>query len=173
MLGAEAYLYKMAPVARIQIAPPLKYLKLCIISFGFGFMDIIFLIYTYVKFNRKVSILKCWYPNEPNQPNYAKPNGAHGTCPACHTLDTPLVRWVPCHSGIVRPQVADGRDGLQIWRVKGRNYPCNRPWRPIWLWDVEAPMFYLDNRLTGGGEVVSLMRRPPFTPRNIPGTHFC
>jgi hypothetical protein len=26
----EAYLYKMAPVARIQIAPPLKYLKLCL-----------------------------------------------------------------------------------------------------------------------------------------------
>jgi hypothetical protein len=24
-----------------------------------------------------------------------------------------------------------------------------------------------------GGEVVSLMRRPPFTPRKIPGTHFC
>jgi hypothetical protein len=20
-------------------------------------------------------------------------------------------------------------------------YPCNRPWRPIWLWDVEAPIF--------------------------------
>jgi hypothetical protein len=27
---SEAYLYKMAPVARIQIAPPLKYLKLCL-----------------------------------------------------------------------------------------------------------------------------------------------
>jgi hypothetical protein len=27
---AEAYLYKMAPVARIQIAPPLNYLKLCL-----------------------------------------------------------------------------------------------------------------------------------------------
>jgi hypothetical protein len=28
----------------------------------------------------------------------------------------------------------------------------------------------LDNRLTDGGEVVSLTRRPPFTPRKIPGT---
>jgi hypothetical protein len=28
------------------------------------------------------------------------------------------------------------------------------------------------NRLTDGGEV-SLTRRPPFTPRKIPGTHFC
>jgi hypothetical protein len=32
---------------------------------------------------------------------------------------------------------------------------------------------FLDNWLTVGSEVVSLMRRPPFTPRKIPGTHFC
>jgi hypothetical protein len=32
---------------------------------------------------------------------------------------------------------------------------------------------FLDNRLTDAGEVVSLTRRPPFTPRKIPGTHFC
>jgi hypothetical protein len=31
---------------------------------------------------------------------------------------------------------------------------------------------FLDNQLTDGGEVVSLTRRPPFIPRNIPGTHF-
>jgi hypothetical protein len=30
---------------------------------------------------------------------------------------------------------------------------------------------FLDNRLTDGGEVVSLTRRPPFTPRKIRGTH--
>jgi hypothetical protein len=53
------------------------------------------------------------------------------------------------------------------------SYPCNKPWRPIGLWDVEAPIFSLDNRLTDGDEVVSLTRRPPFTPRKIPGTHFC
>jgi hypothetical protein len=29
---------------------------------------------------------------------------------------------------------------------------------------------FLDNRLTDGGEVVSLMRWPSFTPREIPGT---
>jgi hypothetical protein len=28
----------------------------------------------------------------------------------------------------------------------------------------------LDNRLTDGGEGVSLTRRPPLTPRKIPGT---
>jgi hypothetical protein len=32
---------------------------------------------------------------------------------------------------------------------------------------------FLDNRLTDGGEVLSLMRRPPFISRNLPGTHFC
>jgi hypothetical protein len=32
---------------------------------------------------------------------------------------------------------------------------------------------FLDSRLTDGGEVVSLTRRPPFTARKIPGTHFC
>jgi hypothetical protein len=30
-----------------------------------------------------------------------------------------------------------------------------------------------DNRLTDGCEVVSPTRRPPSTPRKIPGTHFC
>jgi hypothetical protein len=32
---------------------------------------------------------------------------------------------------------------------------------------------FLDNRLTDGGEVVSLTRRPHVIPRKIPGTHFC
>jgi hypothetical protein len=27
------------------------------------------------------------------------------------------IKWVPCHHGMARPQVADGGDGLQIWRV--------------------------------------------------------
>jgi hypothetical protein len=27
------------------------------------------------------------------------------------------VRWVPCHHGMARPQVADGVDALRIWRV--------------------------------------------------------
>jgi hypothetical protein len=32
---------------------------------------------------------------------------------------------------------------------------------------------YLDNRLKDGGKGVSLTHRAPFTPRKIPGTHFC
>jgi hypothetical protein len=27
------------------------------------------------------------------------------------------VRWLPCHHGIARPQVADGEDTLQAWRI--------------------------------------------------------
>jgi hypothetical protein len=27
------------------------------------------------------------------------------------------VRWVPRHQGMARPQVADGGDALQVWRV--------------------------------------------------------
>jgi hypothetical protein len=27
------------------------------------------------------------------------------------------VMWAPCHHDMARPQVADGGDGLQIWRV--------------------------------------------------------
>jgi hypothetical protein len=32
---------------------------------------------------------------------------------------------------------------------------------------------FLDNRLTDGGEVVILTRRPRFTPGRSSGTHFC
>jgi hypothetical protein len=34
-------------------------------------------------------------------------------------------------------------------------------------------LHFLDNPLTDGGKVVSVTRRPPLTPRNIPGIHFC
>jgi hypothetical protein len=32
---------------------------------------------------------------------------------------------------------------------------------------------FLDNGLKDGGEVVIPTRRPPFTPRKIPGINFC
>jgi hypothetical protein len=37
------------------------------------------------------------------------------TTPSC--LSKIRVRWVPCHHSMVRPQVADGGDGLSIRRV--------------------------------------------------------
>jgi hypothetical protein len=56
-------------------------------------------------------------------------------------------------------------------QTKTKKNPCNSPWRPLGLLDVEAPTF---SRQTTHRwrEVVSLKCRPPFTPRNIPGTHF-
>jgi hypothetical protein len=47
-----------------------------------------------------------------------------------------------------------------------------RPWRPLGLREVEAPTFS-DIRLIDGGKVVSPTRRPLFTTRKFPGTHFC
>jgi hypothetical protein len=71
-----------------------------------------------------------------------------------------------------------GRNSLTVWRTllppplgskskmkKKKSYPCNRPWRPIGLWDIVAPTFSLDNRLTDGTDVVSLTRWSPFTPQ--------
>jgi hypothetical protein len=37
-----------------------------------------------------------------------------------YVLCTENVRWVPCHNGMARPQVADGGDGLQIWKVAAK-----------------------------------------------------
>jgi hypothetical protein len=47
-----------------------------------------------------------------------------------------------------------------------------RPWRPLGLREVEAPTFS-DIRLIDGGKVVSPTRRPLFTHRKFPATHFC
>jgi hypothetical protein len=49
--------------------------------------------------------------------------------------------------------------------VPGRGGPqvCETSWLP----------HFLENRLTDDSKVVNLTRRPPFTPRKIPGTHFC
>jgi hypothetical protein len=42
-----------------------------------------------------------------------------------------------------------------------------------WGCETSRVPHFLGSRLTDGGEVVSLTRRPPFTPRNIPRSHFC
>jgi hypothetical protein len=34
-----------------------------------------------------------------------------------HGFIIPHVRWVPCHHGMARPQITDGGDPLQFWRV--------------------------------------------------------
>jgi hypothetical protein len=55
---------------------------------------------------------------------------------------------------------------------EGKAIPVTYPGGPLGCEMSRIPHF-LDNRLTDGGEVVSLTRRPLFTPRKIPGTHLC
>jgi hypothetical protein len=59
----------------------------------------------------------------------------------------------------------NGSDTNSLFPVTGREGPqgCEKSWLP----------HLLENRLTDGGEVVNLTCRPHFTPRKIPGTHFC
>jgi hypothetical protein len=57
---------------------------------------------------------------------------------------------------------------LRCYEVKVKvKLSLYRPWRPLGL--REAPTFS-DIRHTDGGKV-SPTRRPPFTPRKIPGSH--
>jgi hypothetical protein len=53
---------------------------------------------------------------------------------------------------------------------KRQSYPVTGREGPLGCETSRLPHF-LDNRLTDGGEFVSPPRRPPFTPRKIPGTH--
>jgi hypothetical protein len=43
-------------------------------------------------------------------------------CSLKETTDNCHVKWVPCHHGMARPQIADGGDGLQIRRVKVKSH---------------------------------------------------
>jgi hypothetical protein len=70
--------------------------------------------------------------------------GRHGGKPATNLLSYGTAFYVT----LFRPVVC------RIKRKK--NYPCNRPWEPIGLYDVEAPSFSLNKRLTDCGKFVSL-----------------
>jgi hypothetical protein len=69
----------------------------------------------------------------------------------------------------------DDANGLILWFWRWRRYksiPVTGREGPYGCKTSRFPHF-LENRLTGGGEVVSFTRRPPFTPRKASGTHFC
>jgi hypothetical protein len=66
-------------------------------------------------------------------------------------------------------------DWFVVWKEissKKAKFSLYRPWKPLGLREVEAPTFS-DILLVDGGKIVSPTRRPPFTPRKIPGTHIC
>jgi hypothetical protein len=82
------------------------------------------------------------------------------TCDTLHSANEMNVQW--------RDHVKSARKILcgskrKINPVTGRGGPRG--------WDVGAPTFPLDNRLTDGGEVASLARRPPYILRKIPHIH--
>jgi hypothetical protein len=63
------------------------------------------------------------------------------------------------------------KTGAGVLAGKGKVIPIQAV-EPLGLQEVEAPTFS-DIRLTDGGKVVSPTRQLVFTPRKIPGTHFC
>jgi hypothetical protein len=77
----------------------------------------------------------------------------------------------------------NGKKGI---RLRKEEFMCDLKWqykvkvklsmyrasRPLGLREVEAPTFS-DIWLTDGSKIVSPKRRPLFTPRKIPDTHFC
>jgi hypothetical protein len=75
-----------------------------------------------------------------------------------------LRQWIFSSSNVKCKKKKKNVEGEFIL-VTGRGHPygCETSRLPL----------FLDNRLTDGGEVVSLMRRPPFKHRKISGTNFC
>jgi hypothetical protein len=71
---------------------------------------------------------------------------------------------------ITKNHLSAGEQNLFGKKVKLSPY---RPWRPLGLREVEAPTFSDIRLIDSGKVVVSPTRRPLFTPRNFPGTHFC
>jgi hypothetical protein len=57
-------------------------------------------------------------------------------------------------------------------KKKGKAIPLTGRGGPYGCETSRLPHF-LENRPTDGGEVVGLTRWPPFTPKKIPGAHFC
>jgi hypothetical protein len=63
-------------------------------------------------------------------------------------------------------------ESLYVRVKKSKTIPVTDREGPQGCETFRVPHF-LDNWLTDGGKVVSHMRRPRFTPRNLSGTHFC
>jgi hypothetical protein len=56
---------------------------------------------------------------------------------------------------------------------KGLSYPCGRLWRPIGLWDIQAPTFSRQLAHTWRWGCQPYAPAALYPPRKIPGTHFC
>jgi hypothetical protein len=73
------------------------------------------------------------------------------------------VEWVPCQHGMARPQVADGGDGLQIWRVAAnilnkQSRTAERVWPSTFEDDESTNKYYhVTKRYTGHGTWVDYL----------------
>jgi hypothetical protein len=67
-----------------------------------------------------------------------------------------LIVWATCAAHLIL---------LVLIKVKGKVIPVTDHGGPQGCEMLRVP-HYLDNRITDGGEVVSLTRRPPFTPQD-------
>jgi hypothetical protein len=78
-------------------------------------------------------------------------------------------------SWLYTQQDAESKNKSHFSNLYGKkvSYLCNRPWRPIGLSDVAYPTFPRQSTHRYAGEVFCLKRRPRFTPKKIPSTHFC
>jgi hypothetical protein len=54
-----------------------------------------------------------------------------------------------------------------------KNYPCTRPWRPIGLWDIEAPIFSRQSAHRWRWNCQPYAPATVYSPRKFPGNHFC
>jgi hypothetical protein len=71
-------------------------------------------------------------------------------------------------------QISSINNSLELYsgKVNSKAIPVIGHGSP-YVYEILRLPHFLDNRLTDGVKGVSLTRRPPFTPRNIVGTHFC
>jgi hypothetical protein len=72
---------------------------------------------------------------------------------------------------IHRNYIEDDENFVSSSTKKGKATPVTGSGVPLGC-DMSKLQYFLDNRLTDGSKIVSLKRRPPFTPREIPGIHF-
>jgi hypothetical protein len=73
-------------------------------------------------------------------------------------------------SQILSEETRDNRRNIRMKMYKCK--PINSPWTPISFETSRLPHFSFTG-IRDGGEVVSATRRVPYTPGEIPGTHFC
>jgi hypothetical protein len=61
---------------------------------------------------------------------------------------------------------------MTVWEDKRKAIPVTGRGSPKCC-EMSRLLYFLENRLTGGGEAVSFTLRPSFSTRKIPGTYFC